>query len=55
MLIYFDTYLRDSVLELFKNSLIAGGYLIIGENENISGLQQEKHFKAVRKNIFRRI
>ncbi|MEA3372347.1 MAG: CheR family methyltransferase [Campylobacterota bacterium] len=55
VLIYFDTYLRDSVLELFKNSLIAGGYLIIGENENISGLQQEKHFKAVRKNIFRRI
>lgn len=53
--IYFNQFLRDSVLELLKNSLTIGGYLIIGENENISGLQQERYFKAVNTNIFQRI
>ncbi|MCU7836763.1 MAG: hypothetical protein KZQ83_16130 [gamma proteobacterium symbiont of Taylorina sp.] len=53
--IYFNQYLRDSVMDLITNSLIVGGYLVIGENENISGLQQEKHFKAITKNIYQRI
>ncbi len=55
VLIYFNSYLRDSVLQLLKNSLTTGGYLIIGENENISGLQQEHYFKTLRKNVFQKI
>jgi len=53
--IYFNTILRDSVMELIKNSLIVGGYLVIGEKENITGLQQERHFKAITSNIYQKV
>ena len=56
VLIYFNDYLRDSVLELIKNSLFPGGYLVIGKNENIVGMQQEKYFSQTGKaNVYQKI
>lgn len=36
LLIYFDAHLQERVFEIFQYSLVPGGYLFLGQSENVS-------------------
>ena len=47
VLIYFSRELQDRVIELFKKSLILGGYLCLGSKESLQFSSHFKHFDSI--------
>jgi chemotaxis protein methyltransferase CheR len=47
VLIYFTDSLQNHVLELFRDSLVRGGFLCLGTRENISFARAAQDFRAV--------
>jgi chemotaxis protein methyltransferase CheR len=42
---YFNNILQNDVLGIINESMVIGGFLIIGAKENISGNENKRHFK----------
>ncbi|MBF0212076.1 MAG: protein-glutamate O-methyltransferase CheR [Magnetococcales bacterium] len=47
VLIYFNAILRKRVLDLFRESLVRGGFLTLGAQESLAGSDVESHFREI--------
>jgi chemotaxis protein methyltransferase CheR len=47
VMIYFNRSLQGKVLELFRVSLVRGGFMLLGLKENVRGTACEKHFRMI--------
>jgi len=46
VLIYFNDYLQDRVLQLFRDSLVYKGFLCLGSKETLSHTEVERDFSS---------
>jgi len=56
VLIYFDNHLKNRVLEMISNSLVARGFLMLGDKEtiNLSGVSKQFESVAARSRIYQK-